>query len=53
MPRLPAHMLIDYSIIYMTNSYIKPEFELIELIPGSALLQTSGNPVETEDGGER
>lgn len=39
----------------MTNSYIKPEFELIELIPGSAL-QTSGigNPVETEteDGGE-
>lgn len=60
MPRLPAHMLIDYSIIYMTNSYIKPEFELIELIPGSALLQTSGNldsvatiePVETEEGGE-
>lgn len=38
----------------MTNSYIKPEFELIELIPGSAL-QTSGivDPtVETEDGGE-
>ena len=55
MPRLPAHMLIDYSIIYMTNSYIKPEFELIELIPGSALLQTSGivDPtVETEEGGE-
>lgn len=47
-------------ILYMTNSYIKPEFELIELIPGSALLQTSGNldsvatiePVETEEGGE-
>ena len=44
----------------MTNSYIKPEFELIELIPGSALLQTSGivdsvatiESVETEDGGE-
>ncbi len=44
----------------MTNSYIKPEFELIELIPGSALLQTSGNldfveteePAETEEGGE-
>lgn len=38
----------------MTNSYIKPEFELIELIPGSAL-QTSGiddSTVETEDGGE-
>ena len=42
-------------ILYMTNSYIKPEFELIELIPGSALLQTSGivDPtVETEEGGE-
>lgn len=39
----------------MTNSYIKPEFEFIELIPGSALLQTSGivDPtVETEEGGE-
>ena len=44
----------------MTNSYIKPEFELIELIPGSALLQISGNldfveteePAETEEGGE-
>ena len=50
-------MLIDYSIIYMTNSYIKPEFELIELIPGSALLQTSGiddtdNTTDTEYGGE-
>ena len=41
----------------MTNSYIKPEFELIELIPGSALLQTSGiddtdNTTDIEDGGE-
>lgn len=40
----------------MTNSYIKPEFELIELIPGSAL-QTSGiddtdNTTDMEDGGE-
>ena len=39
----------------MTNIYIKPEFELIELIPGSAL-QTSGideNDIsDLEDGGE-
>ena len=39
----------------MTNSYIKPEVELIELIPAPALLQISGivDPtVETEEGGE-
>lgn len=40
----------------MTNSYIKPEFEFIELIPGSALLQTSGidenDTTDLEEGGE-
>lgn len=39
----------------MTNSYIKPDFVLFELIPESALLQTSGiddSDTEMEDGGE-
>ena len=42
-------------LLSMTTSYIKPEFELIELIPGSAL-QTSGidenDTTDLEEGGE-